>query len=133
LVSVTTVLAQPAPPDGLSAARTALTGPVAREWVFTQFKIFLGSDKRCQQGEALRFLASGQVEIELCQDKKVTTRTAPWTLQPNGALDPILSFDGMTFLLIFSDRDGKHYMILRQRGASQSDKTVDQEYLLSGG
>lgn len=126
-------LAQPSPPNSVAAARAALTGPVARQWVFAQFDVFMGPGERCQQGDALRFLASGQVQVELCQGGQVTVRSVPWTLQSNGALDPILNFDGKSFLLIFDDHGTKHYMTLRQRGASQVDRTVDREYLLSGG
>jgi len=133
LSSADPVLAQPAPPDGLVDSRAALTGPVARQWVFTRFDVFLGPGDHCQQGDALRFLASGQVQIEVCQSGKVTVRSVPWALHPNGALDPILSFNGQGYLLIFYNRGTKHYMTLRQRGASQTDRTVDHEYLLSGG
>jgi len=133
LLPVSTASTQPSPPDGLSISKAALTGPVARQWVFTRFDVFMGPGDHCQQGDALRFLASGNVEIERCQNEKVTIRSVPWTLRPNGPLDPILDFDGKSYLLIFSDRGPKHYMTLRQRGASPTEKTVDQEYLLSGG
>ena len=133
LLTVSAVWAQPSPSDALSATKAALTGPVARQWVFTRFDVFLGPGDHCQQGDALRFLASGKVEIEQCQNGKVTIRSVPWTLRPNGALDPILDFNGKAYLLIFSDRGTKHYMTLRQRGASPNEKTVDREYLLSGG
>ena len=125
--------AQTSPPDNLATARAALTGPVAHQWAFIRFDEFMGPGAGCKQGDALRFLASGQVQIELCQGGQVTVRTVSWTLRPNGALDPILSFDGKDSLLIFNDHGKKHFMTLRQRGASQIDRTVDREYLLSGG
>jgi hypothetical protein len=42
LLPVSAAWAQPSPPDGLSVTKAALTGPVARQWVFTRFNVFMG-------------------------------------------------------------------------------------------
>jgi len=115
----------------LASARAELTGPTANEWVLTKIEMFMGVGNHCQQGEALRFLATQQVVTESCVAGLMTTRTVPWSLRTNGALDPVLTFNGSDYLLFFHDEGRKHYMRLRRRGADITDLTYDHEYLLS--
>ena len=117
--------------DPLATIRATLTGPTEREWVFKQIQVFMGPGDRCEQGEALRFLADRTVVIESCVNKQMTERRAPWTLRPNGVLDPILTFDGAEYELLFSNKDGKHSMRLRKRGASKVDPASDKVYRLA--
>jgi hypothetical protein len=117
--------------DSLAAARFALTGPVEREWVFKQIQVFLGPGNHCQQGEALLFLASNKVVIESCANGQMINRTVDWTLRPNGVLDPILTFDGAEYELLFKDKVGKHYMRLRKRGADLTNPAVDRVFRLA--
>ena len=118
--------------DPLASARSALTGTHTREWVYTQIIVFMGPGNRCQQGEALQFIASTQqVVIESCVAGKMNSRSTSWTLRGNGPLDPILSFDGKDYLLTFHDEGNKHYMRLRQPGPSKIDETLDRQYRLS--
>jgi hypothetical protein len=117
--------------DTLAAARFALTGPVEREWVFKQIQVFLGPGNHCQQGEALLFLASSKMVIESCINGQMTNRTVDWTLRPNGVLDPILTYDGGEYELLFNDKGGKHYMRLRKRGTDPTNPAVDRVFRLA--
>lgn len=119
------------PQDPLTSARAELTGPQAREWVLTQIIVSMGPGNHCQQGEALRFMATQDVVIESCVGGQMTNRKTHWKLRGNGALDPILNFDGIDYLLTFHNAGNKHYIRLRQPGAGKIDPTFDREYRLS--
>jgi hypothetical protein len=126
-----TAFAQPV--ESVAAAGAKLAGQAGNEWVFTKVIVFMGPGNRCSQGEALRFLPTRQVVIEECEAGVMSRRPVAWSLAPNGPLDPMLSFDGKTYLVSFRTDAAHHanYMRLRLRGATATDLTTDREYRLS--
>ena len=87
--------------DSLAVARTALAGPPSREWVRFSIVAWMGPGDRCEQGDVLLFRANTEVVIESCVAGIMRRTTVPWTLRENGALDPILSFGGKSYLVSF--------------------------------
>jgi hypothetical protein len=129
LALATRAMAQPK--DPLAAARSALAGPPAREWVLKDVIVFMGAEGGCTQGDALKFRTNGQVVIESCIAGHMQDRPVPWALTANGVLDPILTFDGKSYLLSFHQEGAKRFMKLRQRGADPVHPTTDSDYHLS--
>jgi hypothetical protein len=107
-----------------------LAGTQSHEWVFQRWETFMGPGNRCKQGESYRFTRDHQVMISTCIEGHVKTETKPWSLDTQDPMEAKIQIGETSYVLIFWDKKGGHFMTLRTKPIAKTDKTVDKDFQL---
>lgn len=108
-----------------------LTGGTVREWLSGDVKTWMGTNPACSSGKIYRFSNDHTARIEECIDGKRQEKTLTWSMQKNGPLDTLITFDNKTYEVTFFIKQHHQYMILREGGQSKIDPFIDHTFVLS--
>lgn len=85
----------------------------------------MGAHGVCTKGETYAFSSSGQVTIQRCTNRTLTSRTVPWNLRRLNTLDTLLVFDGREYRLSFGGTARAPKMRWRSLADAKADPTTD--------
>jgi hypothetical protein len=116
--------------DSADQIAKQLAGKDAREWVFKRFETFMGSKNQCKQGESYRFKADHTVIISRCINGQVNDETQQWSIESD-QLETRLKLGDVRYILKFWDTPRGHFMMLRTKATTKTEKTVDKTFQLA--
>lgn len=114
--------------DTPAGVETRLAGSHGHDWIYQKVVMFLGPGDKCKQGEKYRFKADHTLVISQCVNSQMQTRTQTWSIESVDALETHIKVGGKSYLLMFWDSSGKHFMALRTKATVKGDETVDKQF-----
>jgi hypothetical protein len=116
--------------DSAEQMEKRLTGTHAREWIFQKFETYMGAGNKCKQGESYRFKTDHTVIVSRCLNGEIHDQTETWSIESD-RLETRITVGDAHYILIFSDTNQGHFMLLRTKPTTKTEPTTDKRFQLA--
>ncbi len=117
-------------PDIAEQMEKQLAGTHGREWVLKAFTSYLGPGDKCKEGESYRFKTDHTVTISRCINGEIHDETETWLIESD-QLETRLTVGSAHYILKFSDKGKAHFMTLRKKATTKTERTEDKKFRLA--
>jgi hypothetical protein len=131
LIPVVSAKPVPQKPDvNVQTAAQRLVGENTRTWIFKRIEVVMGGSGRCTSGETLSFSADHKVEIKICENQHLVTKSLNWSLSQEGSLDLVVMIGATPYSLTFWRKGSATFMRLRTLTDTRITPRVSKVFLL---